>query len=127
MADITWADVTGPTGMFPDDAALGAVPVQAQAIILGRVNRLSAQFFGGVDSDKYKLARIYLAAHLGAGGGVGGNAAAGPVTSESEGGVSRSYAVVPGAVSGSHNGTSYGRLYDELVRSSPYRILGGCS
>lgn len=120
MPPIAWADVTG---MFPTDATLAALPVGAQNMILDRVNtELSATYFGGDATPRYKLARIYYAAHLGIAGGTGGAAAAGPVISESEGGASRSYALLTSAQSGAHSMTSYGRLFDELVRSSPRRI-----
>jgi hypothetical protein len=126
MADIAWADVIA---RYPGDAALAAVDPGAGDSWAKLANGLSAKFFGGDDSEKYKTARILYAAHFALGGGGGGGAAAaGPVTSESEGGVTRSYAVTStAAISGSHASTSYGRLYDELVRSSPYRILGGCT
>lgn len=122
MADILWSDVTT---MFPNDAGLAAVPVGAQTLILRFVNTsLSARFFGGEDSAKYELARIYLAAHEATANGLtGGAAAATAVISESEGGVSRSYATPSAsAATGEHSSTEYGRRFDVMVRSSPYRI-----
>lgn len=122
MAAIAWADVIA---RFPSDATLAALPVPAQTEILALVNgTLSPTFFGGEASVKYKAARVYYAAHLALAGGMAGNVAAGPVTSESEGGVSRSYAVASSQADGSNSNTSYGRMFDALVRSSPYRIGG---
>ena len=119
MADITWSDVTG---MFPTDQILAGLGVPAQDLILGRVNkRLSASYFGGKDDERFTLARIYLAAHMGVMGALGHGAAAGPVIAETEGGVSRSYAVM-GLIAGQHSSTSYGRLFDDLVRSMPGRV-----
>jgi hypothetical protein len=119
MADIVWTDVTD---MFPLDAALAALPGPAQDNILDYVNNgLSPRYFGGKDSGKFKLARIYWAAHLAVAPGVGGAAAAGPVTAKSEGGVSIQYGWSGSSMSGGNGSTSYGRLFDELVRSSPYR------
>lgn len=119
MADIAWPDVTTA---FPNEAALAAVPVPLQAPILERVNKLSANFFGGADSARFKLARLYLAAHM-ALTTVPGNAAAGPVTAEAIDDLSRQYAVM---VTGSHGATGYGQAFDELLRSSAGR-LGLCS
>jgi hypothetical protein len=116
MADIAWADVTGA---FPGDAALAAVSPALQAVILDRVNKeLSATFFGGVDSAKFKLARLAFAAHI-ATASLPGNAAAGPVVSEGIDDLSRAYAVT---VSGSHASTGYGQTFDSLMRSSPRRV-----
>jgi hypothetical protein len=116
MADIAWADVTGA---FPADVVLAAVPLPLQGVILDRVNKeLSATFFGGVDSAKFKLARLSFAAHMGIVLSPG-NAAAGPVISEGIDDLSRAYAVT---VKGSHASTGYGQAFDALVASSPYRI-----
>lgn len=121
MAAIAWSDVTG---MFPADTTLAAIPAAAQTAILAYVNEdLSASYFGGEASAKLKLARIYWAAHMAVSGGLGGEASSGPVTSREEGGVRETYAVSgAGIPSSSNRTTSYGRLFDELVRSSPYRV-----
>jgi hypothetical protein len=120
---ITWSDVLA---RFPSDAALAAIdPDVAGAAWAELANGLSASYFGGEDGQKYKTARILYAAHCAlAGGGTGGsgNQAAGPVIAESEGGVSRSYAVTQTSLGGGHGTTSYGQLFDALVRSSPRRI-----
>jgi hypothetical protein len=119
MAAITWSDVEGL------DATLSSIDPALQAVILGRVETLSSEFFGGVDSPVYKLARMLLAAHIAtplAAAAAGGGGASGPVTSRSEGGVSESYAVASVSLHGSHSGTSHGRAFDELVRSRPGRL-----
>lgn len=118
MAAITWADVQTL------DAALSAVDPGLRVVILARVEKLSSSFFGGVDDPKYKLARMLLAAHIATpyAAAAGGGSASGPVTSESEGGVSRSYAVNHVALTGTHSGTAHGRAFDDLVRSSPGQL-----
>jgi len=122
MADIAWTDVTA---RFPNDAELAAVdPDVAGAGWAALANGLSASFFGGKDSEKYKTARILYAAHFALGGGTGGGqVAAGPVIEQTEGGVTERYAVTSTtSVDGVHNATSYGRLFDELMRSCPRRL-----
>lgn len=115
MADITWTNVT-------DHAAeLSTVGSAARVDILAYVNdALAPGAFGGSSSNAYKLARIYLAAHLGLTSrpGTSGNQA-GPVTSESAGGLSRSYAQLASAASDdSASTTRYGREYLALCRRS---------
>jgi hypothetical protein len=114
MALITWSDVEGL------DATLSSIDAALQTVILGRVETLSAEFFGGIEHPVYKLARMLLAAHMAtplAIAAAGGGGASGPVTSRSEGGVSESYAVASVSLSGSHSSTAHGRAFDELVRS----------
>lgn len=100
MADILWTDVVNHAAGLADPA----VNSGAKTDILGLVNSmLNPLPFGGESSYKYKLARIYLAAHIGtlevmaakagiSGGGTGGTL--GPVIAESEGGLTRSYASI---------------------------------
>ena len=59
MPPITWGDVTKHASV------LSTLNVNAQNDILDVVNALSASFFGGEITPKYRLARIYYAAHLG--------------------------------------------------------------
>lgn len=115
MASIAWSDV------LTQGAELSAVHATAQTDILAHVNTtLHVEDWGGEASPKLRLARIYLAAHFGAlqilaGGGSG---AAGPVTSESDGRLSRSYGWA-GAMSGGdplYDLTKYGRSYRTLMR-----------
>lgn len=121
MAAIAWADVVAI------DATLSTADAALQAVVLARVEKLSSRFFGGVDAPEYKLARMLLAAHIAApivaAAGGGGSGPSGPVTSESEGDVSRSYATASSAsFSGSHSTTVHGRAFDELVRSRPGQL-----
>jgi len=72
------------------------------------------------DGQTARMARIYLAAHMGKMLKLGGSAAAGPVTGESVGGVRRSYgliAQIPGWLA-SLSTTRYGQLYLEIVGMS---------
>lgn len=120
MAAIAWTDVVS---MFPDDSALAELPVSAQNAILAYVNtQLSRTFFGGEESPKLRLARIYWAAHSAISGGEGGSVTAGPVTMRSEGGVTEQYASGGASTSGVNGSTSYGQLFDQLMRSSPRRV-----
>lgn len=120
MADIAWQDVLDA---FPTDAQLAAMPPALTNVIIERVNtEISATFFGGSESAKFKLARFAMAAHM-ALTMLPANAAAGPVTAETIDDLSRSYAVT---VTGSHASTGYGQTFDDLARSSPYRIGVGC-
>lgn len=60
MSDITWADVTG---FAP---RLTAVTAGAQSGILLYVNAtLNPDVYRGVDDPMYRIARIYLACHMG--------------------------------------------------------------
>lgn len=70
------------------------------------------------------MARIYLAAHLGTVAQSGGSAPAGPVTSETVGQVSRSYAQLVGdaLASSAWASTAYGRQYAAALRASTARL-----
>jgi hypothetical protein len=63
VADITWTHVTNHYASL----VAPAVGTDAQTDILAYVNdeALDASVFGGEDATTYKLARIYLAAHMG--------------------------------------------------------------
>lgn len=115
MAAIVWADVTERA---PELAAVGLL---AQTDYLAFVNvELNVTMFGGEDAPKLKSARIYLAAHMATLDRQRGSAIAGPVISESRGGLSRSYAnmLLPGSGGGLWAQTTYGQLYYALVRTS---------
>lgn len=116
MAAILWSDVTG---MFSTDVALAALTVAAQDAILAWVNeQLNVDLFGGEDAPKTRLARIHLAAHMATMGRRGG--AAGPVTSSSAGGLSRSFATPP--ISANYDATSYGSVFKMLLGTTPARV-----
>lgn len=93
MASVVWADLTVRV------AALSVVDVAIQDDVLAFANtRYDARLYDyGEDDPRLRLIRIYLALHLATGGsanadGSGADGPAGPVTSESCGGLSRSYA-----------------------------------
>ena len=118
MAAITWQQVVD----FASEAA--DVPAAAQTAILAHVNTtLDVTLFADGESDpQLTLTRIYLAAHFAAGAvpGTGSGGPAGTVTSESAGGLSRSYgsagagsSVLSSSLWGS---TEYGRKAAALIR-----------
>lgn len=117
MAAITWTDVMA---LAPE---LSSVSTDGRTYILAHVNTaLNLAEFDGEDGPKTRLARIYLAAHFGAISLAGATGASGPVTSESAGGLSRSYGTTTSTSSGSGiERTGYGQLYLQLVRTSPAR------
>lgn len=103
MADITWQDVVDVAPKLANYSAGG------QLKILALVNQdLSPADFGGVDDPRFTLARVYLAAHL----GTLSRFAFGVITGESEGGVSRSYAIPPWA---NLRQTVFGQAYCDLL------------
>ncbi len=117
MADIAWSDVIE---LAPE---LSTVSAGAQSTILAYANdALSVAAFGGETSPKLKLARVYLAAHVGTLSSQGGNPSAGPVTAESADNISRSYAARTVANPSDWDATSYGQLYAALVRTSRARL-----
>lgn len=109
MDDIEKEDVTD----FAAD--LGNVTDNAWERILAFVNQVNLT---AVDSDEDRaMARIYLAAHLAKMSSATGAAAsaAGPVTSESAGGIRRSYGFVAQTSSSSLDLTRYGKQYLEIL------------
>ncbi len=109
MASIAWSDVVA---FAPDQSAVSAT---AQTKILAYVNeRFDVSELGGESSPDLYMARVWLAAHLGASTALGGDVA-GPVTSESAGGLSRSYAVL--SSTGALATTGYGAQLKELIRA----------
>ena len=117
MADIDWDMVIA---LAPELTT--GVTEDAQDMILAHVNAdLDASMFDGEDGPTFRLARIWLAAHLATAGASGSGGATGPVTSESVGGMSVSYGTL--ATTAAAIGTStYGRLYLELVQNSFARL-----
>lgn len=108
MIDIIKSDVTD----FAGELATG-VSDNAWTRILAFVNQVD---LSSVDSDEDRaLARIYLAAHLAKQTKSGASAAAGPVTSESAGGIRRSYGFVAMSNSTSLGKTNYGQMYLEIL------------
>lgn len=106
MADIEWADVLGIA------SELASVAVEAQQAILAYVNTsLKPTYLGGVNSFEFKLARMYLAAHMGS---PKGGAVAGPVASESAGGLARTYAIMMGT-NPRWSSTRYGIEFEAML------------
>lgn len=115
MAAIDWAAVVSIASELAD------VGVPAQDLYLAMANTfINVSMFDGEDGPKTKLARIYIAAHLATLDRMRGSAAAGPVISESRGGLSRSYANTTqmSVASGLFGQTTYGQNYATLVRTS---------
>jgi hypothetical protein len=109
---ITWSAVVA---IAPE---LASVALATQTAILGAVE---VQLAAGQWGTRYDLACTYLAAHLGAVSLAGAQGAAGPVTSESVGSVSRSYAA-PVVASSNAGSTAYGREYERLKKQLVGRI-----
>lgn len=118
MTAITWSDVTNKA------AELADVAVDAQTDYLALANTfLNVSMLDGEDGPRTKLARIYLAAHFATLDRLRGTSIAGPVVSESRGGLSRSYANLTqmSLASGLFGQTTYGQNYATLVRTSRAR------
>lgn len=120
MPDILWQDVLD---VAPSGDLAGLTSTTAQGKILAYVNKVvSPDEFGGtengVDHPTYVLARCYLAAHM-ALMSLRGSSQAGPLTSESEGGVSAGYASINYMRSPLLMATAYGQEFAQLVARSP--------
>jgi hypothetical protein len=119
MTDLEKEDVTD---VFSELAT--GVPDAAWDRILPFVNQFDLT---ECDSDDDRaLARIYLAAHLAKGVklsvGSTSSATAGPVTSESVGGIRRSYGFVAATATDSAlNTTRYGQMFLEVLRMTGCR------
>ncbi len=114
MADIDWDDV------ITLSAALSAVDTDYKVDVLAYVNgTLNVAHFGGEAAIKTRLARMYLAAHFGQQALDAVSGAAGPVSAESAGGLSREYAVFsPPGSSALYDTTTFGKQYRLIVRAS---------
>lgn len=116
MAAIAWTDVTDIA------AQLSAVGDAAQATILAFVNQtLNVRLLGGEDGPRLKLARSYLAAHMGE---VirRRDQQAGPVASKSISASSMSVSYASMTADDVLSSTSYGQLYKLVLRGSGARI-----
>lgn len=113
MSEINWDAVVA---FAPE---LSDVNIDVQAYLLAHVNTtLNVAVFGGEESPKLRLARIYLAAHMATGMLLG--ASAGEIQSETVGGVSYTYSGA--APVSSFESTGYGKQYAALVRNSIARF-----
>ena len=116
MASITWEDVGS---IAPELAGEVIAPIAQEAILAMANAQLAVDVWGGEDSPKLRLGRIYFAAHLATLGRLRGRA--GQVTSESAGGLSRSYANPFTQTKSMMTLTSYGILYMGLARTTAAR------
>lgn len=109
---ITWADVVK---IAP---ALSTLSVETQTLVLAQVAlMLNAKQFG----TKLDMASTYLAAHMGTIVKNGGNGPGGPISAESTGRVSRSYAVPP-ASDPYWDKTSFGQTFRWVMKTLPGRV-----
>jgi hypothetical protein len=123
MAAIDWDDVLEVAPDATATAALTAVPVPLRTLILAHVNGngIDPDVFDGESGEDTARARQYLAAHMATilTSGVGGSAAvAGPIVSESEGGISRSYAdhIAASGNTSELDRTAYGSVFKLMCR-----------
>jgi hypothetical protein len=113
---ITWPDVIA---FAPE---LSTVDVAAQVAILAYINAtFNVSEWGGSTAPMLRLGMIYLAAHFGTITGQGANGAAGPVTKESVGEISREYMEASFSTGSDLSSSSYGQMYRTLVRQSAAR------
>lgn len=119
MAPIAWSDVVSVS------SPLAAVVEAQQDAILAMVNAKFSSVFDGEDGPTTKLARIYVAAHFASLPGATDQRPGGAVTSESRGGLSRSYAPPQTGSGGDYEGTwsdtQWGRRYLQLLLGSRAR------
>ncbi len=109
---ISWSDVIAIAPELVD------FDVTGQNLILAWVNEaFDRKMF---TTNQLKLARIYLAAHLATVSSQGGDMTAGPVISESVGGISRTYANM--MMSGSFSGSTYADALSLLLKTSSARL-----
>jgi hypothetical protein len=118
VADVAWSDVTAI------DAALSAVAAGAQTMFLAEANALRPGAFDGTAGPRFFSARVYYAAHRGRLAFEAASGAAGPVTSESIGGMSVGYAAPASATPDDFDMTRWGRAYRDMCRNSPNARLG---
>ena len=108
-----------PADVRAFDAEFSAVSDAMWVDILNFVNQFDLTV---CDSDyDRRLARIYLAAHIALNTLKAKGGAAGPVTSESAGGIRRSYAFVQYMQGSNLNSTRFGQWYSDLL------IMTGCT
>lgn len=107
---ILWSDVTS----YPGLGKLVSVSAQAQTLILADVNSLVGlpPSLDGEAGPRTKLARILLAGHMGV-----SLPTFGPISSESAGGLSKSFAI-PASTAEALMMTSFGRQYLGMISRS---------
>jgi Protein of unknown function (DUF4054) len=110
VAAIVWQDVIDASSNDPQIVGFGA---SGQTLVLAVANsRLNVDMFDGEDGPVTKAARCYLAAHIAACSLIGNG---GAIIAESEGGISRSYAMP--STRSEYLTTRYGSLYWQLIGS----------
>ncbi len=111
---IVWTDVTDFM------SALSSTPASMRALIIEYVNEeaLKASVFGGETTARYKMARIYLAAHMAIFMKLSWNQGGIP-TSMSGGGLSESFQ--QSSANSEWASTGPGRLLLALINGSPAR------
>jgi hypothetical protein len=110
--DVVMADVLA----FAPELRCLSTPFWADA--LAYVNEMDLSGSIGESPQVARVARIYLAAHLGTISKRAGSGAAGPVTDESAGNVHRSYAAATMATAYALGATMYGQQYLALTEMS---------
>ena len=113
--DIVWGDVVAFAARLAD------VAIAAQTDILNFVNNhLSPTGFGGEGSYRYRLARIYRAAHEGTLALRAAADAVGGVSGRTEGDLSVTYAAAVTVVGSDPllDSTEFGKLYRQLVKGT---------
>lgn len=115
MAAITWDDVL----LFAPELSTFDSDAQDEILLFVNEEGIDVTQWGGEDAQRLRLARIYYAAHIATASSQGGNGgAAGPVTSETAGGLSRTYAFASVASDLLLDSTNYGRLLRMLMRQT---------
>lgn len=121
MAAIDWDAVLEVAPDATATAALTAVPAPLRTIVLAHVNGngVATDVFDGEEGEETKRARQYLAAHMATvltSSGGGNAAVAGPIISETEGSISRSYANTVAEASSELDRTAYGSTFKLMCR-----------
>lgn len=118
VSAIEWSDVVG----FASE--MSSVAEEVQDYVLAYVNdALDPDQFGGTASPKFRMARLFLAAHIGSGARPGTDGSVvGPVIAESAGGLSRTYANVVSSAMADLEATTYGQQFQAMIRRSPARL-----
>lgn len=117
MAAIVWNDVSN---FAPELASFNA---SAQTDVLTYVNTeaFDVSVFGDETTQRLRLCRIYLAAHIAKVATTGISVAAGPTTEERVGELTRSYGMLSRSRNSLLAATPYGRALMEMIDRSPAR------
>lgn len=124
MAPIAWTDVIGVPGDPGPAPELATVGATASAHYVALANKyVNVGAFDGEDGEITRWARIWVAAHFATLDKLRGTSIAGPVISESRGGLSRSYANLTqmSMAAGLFGQTTYGQNFETLVKTSRAR------